>query len=111
MSNTLAMSPCFMPAFPMAIVHTLSSYLFADLSNIRVLRLLHDSMAKGIHLAYQLLDSTVSLAFRSWTEVNETYPKLVAKIQVYMSNKTHNLNYFSLLQKSGSYKICLTLWQ
>ena len=29
---------------------------------------------------------------------------LVTKIQVYMSNNTHNSNYFSLLQKSGSYK-------
>ena len=37
-------------------------------------------------------------------ETNQTYPKLVAKIQVYMSNKTHNSNYFSLLRKSGSYK-------
>ena len=34
-------------------------------------------------LAHQLLDSTVSLAFRAWTEVNETnrtYPNLEAKI-------------------------------
>ena len=37
-------------------------------------------------------------------ETNQTYPKLVAKIQVYMSNKTQNSNYFSLLRKSGSYK-------
>ena len=53
-------------------------------------------------LAYQLLDSTVSQASHSWTVVNETnrtYPKLVAKIQVYMSNKTPNSNYFPLLRK------------
>ena len=31
-------------------------------------------------------------------ETNRTYPKLVAKIQVYMSNKTQNSNYFSLLR-------------
>ena len=37
-------------------------------------------------------------------ETNRTYPNLVAKIQVYMSNKTQNSNYFSLLRKSGSYK-------
>ena len=42
---------------------------------------------------------------------NQTYPNLVAKIQAYMSNKTQNSNYFSLLPKLGSYKICLTLWQ
>ena len=38
------------------------------------------------------------------SETNQTYPNLVAKIQVYMSNKTQNSNYFSLLRKSGSYK-------
>ena len=37
-------------------------------------------------------------------ETNQTYPNLVTKIQVYMSNKTQNSNYFSLLRKSGSYK-------
>ena len=37
-------------------------------------------------------------------ETSKTYPNLVAKIQVYMSNKTQNSNYFSLLRKSGSYK-------
>ena len=41
-------------------------------------------------------------------ETNRTYPKLVAKIQVYMSNKTQNSNSVSLLRKSGSYKKCLT---
>ena len=58
-------------------------------------------------LAYQLMDSTVPYASRPWTVVNETnrtYPNLVAKIQVYISNKTQNSNYFSLLRKSGSYK-------
>ena len=57
--------------------------------------------------AYQFLDSTVQQASRSLAVVNETnrtYPNLVAKIQVYMSNKTQNSNYFSLLRKSGSYK-------
>ena len=75
---------------------------------------------KKFILAYQLLDSTVSYASCSWTVLNETnraYPKLIAKIQVYMSNKTQNSNYFSLLRKLGSYKnmlnieICLTQWQ
>ena len=37
-------------------------------------------------------------------ETNRTFPNLVAKIQVYMSNKTQNSDYFSLLRKSGSYK-------
>ena len=37
-------------------------------------------------------------------ENNRAYPNLVAKIQVYMSNKTQNSNDFSLLRKSGSYK-------
>ena len=37
-------------------------------------------------------------------ETNRTNPNLVAKIQVYMSNKTQNSNYFSFLRKSGSYK-------
>ena len=48
---------------------------------------------KKFILAYQLLDSTVVYASRSWTVVNETnrtYPNLVAKIQVYMSNKAQN---------------------
>ena len=42
---------------------------------------------KKFILAYQVLDSTVSLASRSWTVVNETnqtYPNLVATLQVYM---------------------------
>ena len=34
----------------------------------------------------------------------QTYSNLVAKIQVYMSNKTKNSNYFSLLRNSASYK-------
>ena len=42
-------------------------------------------------------------------ETNRTYPKLVAKIQVYMSNKTKNSNYFSLLRKSGLYQNMLNL--
>ena len=49
-----------------------------------------------------------------WTVVNETnqtYPKLVAKIQVYLSNKTQNLNFFSLLRKSGSYKNMLNFME
>ena len=61
---------------------------------------------KEFILAYQLLNSTVSSASRLWTVVNETnqtYPNLVAKIQVYMSNKTQNSIYFSLLRKSESY--------
>ena len=37
-------------------------------------------------------------------ETKRTYPNLVAKIQVYVSNKTQNSNYFSLLRKSGSHK-------
>ena len=37
-------------------------------------------------------------------ETNRTYPNLVAKIQVCMSNTTKNSNYFSLLRKSGSYE-------
>ena len=37
-------------------------------------------------------------------DTNRTYPNVVAKIQVYMSNKTKNANYFALLRKSGSYK-------
>ena len=45
--------PCnvsfFIPAFLMAILHILSSFVFVDLSNIRVVRLFHDSTAKGIH--------------------------------------------------------------
>ena len=55
---------------------------------------------KEFILAYQLLDSTVSLASRSWTVVSRTYqtdPNLVDKIQVYMSNKTQNSNYYSFL--------------
>ena len=62
---------------------------------------------KKFILAHQLLDGTVSLASRSCTVVNETnrtYPNLVAKIQVYTSNKTQNSIYFSLFRKSGSYK-------
>ena len=58
---------------------------------------------KKFILAYQLLDSTVSLASCSLTVVNETnqtYPNLVATLQVYMSDKTQNSNYFSFLQKS-----------
>ena len=57
-----------------------------------------------IIIAYQLLGSTVLLTSRSWTGVNktnQTYQNFVAKIQVYMSNKTQIL---SLLGKSGSYK-------
>ena len=37
-------------------------------------------------------------------ETNRTCPNLVAKIQVYMLNKTPNSSDFSLLRKSGSYK-------
>ena len=37
-------------------------------------------------------------------ETNRTYPNLVDKIQMYMSNQTQNSNYFSLLQNLGSYK-------
>ena len=37
-------------------------------------------------------------------ETNRTYSKLVAKIQVCMSNKTQSSTYVSLLRKSGSYK-------
>ena len=37
-------------------------------------------------------------------ETNRTNPNLVAKIQVSISNKTQNSNYFSFLRKSGSYK-------
>ena len=60
--NTLAVSSFGIPAFLMAILHILSSFFFVDLSNIRVLRLFHDSTAiqNKFILAYQLLDSTVS---------------------------------------------------
>ena len=37
-------------------------------------------------------------------ETKRTYPDEVANIQMYMSNKTQNSNYFSLLRKWGSYK-------
>ena len=47
--NTLGMSSCFIPAFLMAILHILSSFFFVDLSDIRVLRLFHDSTAKEIN--------------------------------------------------------------
>ena len=56
---------------------------------------------KKFILAYQLLEITGSYASRSWTVVNETnrtYPNLVAKIQVYMSQK------IIIFRKSGSYK-------
>ena len=43
------MSSCFIPAFQKAILHILSSFFFVELSNIRVLRLFHDSTAKEIH--------------------------------------------------------------
>ena len=45
----LAKSSCFIPVFLMAILHILSSFFFVDLSNVRVLRLFHDSTAKEIH--------------------------------------------------------------
>ena len=47
--NNIAMSSCFIPAVLMAILHILSSFAFVELSNIRVLRLFHDSTAKEIH--------------------------------------------------------------
>ena len=59
---------------------------------------------KKFILAYQLLDRTVSYAFRSWTVVNETnrtYRNLVAKIQVNMSNKTQNSKLFFIISKIG----------
>ena len=37
-------------------------------------------------------------------KTNLTSPNSVAKIQVYMLNKTQNSNYFSFLRNSGSYK-------
>ena len=37
-------------------------------------------------------------------ETNRSYPNLVAKIQVFMSNTSQNSNYLSLLRKSGPYK-------
>ena len=58
-------------------------------------------------LEYQILDSTASLASLSWTVENKTYrtyKNFIAKIEVCMSNKTQNKNYFSLLQKSESYR-------
>ena len=91
--NTFAMSFCFIPAFLMAILHILSSFLFVDLSNIHVLRLFHDSTAKEIHSCISTPGQYCVGSFRSWTKVNETnrtYPKWVAKIQVYMSKKTQN---------------------
>ena len=100
------MSSYFIPAFLMAILHILSSFFFVDLSNIRVLGYFMTQQQKKFILAYQLLGNTVSETSRLWTVVNETnrtYPNSVAKIQVYMSNKTQNSNYFSLLRKLGSY--------
>ena len=47
--NTLAMASCFIQAFLMAILHILSSFFSVDLSNIRILRLFHDSTAKEMH--------------------------------------------------------------
>ena len=44
----------------MTILHILPSFFFVDLSNIRVLRLFHDSTEKKFILTYQLLDSTLS---------------------------------------------------
>ena len=94
----------------MAILHILSSFFFVDLSNIHDLRLFYDSKAKEIHSCISTPGQyCVIFASRSWTVVNETNqtdPKLVAKIQVYMSNKTQtqSSNYFSLLRKSGWYK-------
>ena len=87
----------------------LSLFFFVDLSNIRILRLFHDSTAKEIHSCISTPGQYCVVNFLFMVvilvnETNRTYPNLVAKIQVYMSNKTQNSNYFSLLQKSGSYK-------
>ena len=70
-----------------------SSFFFADLSNIRVLRLFNDLTAKEIHSCISTPGQYCVVSFCSWTvanETNRTYPNLVAKIQVYMSNKTQN---------------------
>ena len=68
--NTLAMSSCFIPAFLMAILHILSSFFFADLSNIRVLRLFHDSTAEEIHsrISTPGQDCVVSFPFMDSSE-------------------------------------------
>ena len=58
-------------------------------------------------LAYQLMDSTVSQASRSWSVVHETnrnYPSLVAKIKIYMSNKTQNEIIFHDFENRGHIK-------
>ena len=90
----------------MAILHILSSFFFVFIRH-SVLRLFHDSTAKEIHSCISTpgQDCVVSFLFMDSSEqINRTYPNLVAKIQVYMSNKTQNSNNFSLLQKSGLYK-------
>ena len=74
----------------MAILHILSPFFFVDLSNIQILRLFHDSTAKDIHSCISTpgQDCVVSFPFMDSSETNQTYPYLVAKIQVYMPNKT-----------------------
>ena len=44
-------------------------------------------------------------------ETNQTYLNLVVKIQVYISNKTQNSNYFYYFKNRDRIKKCLTLWQ
>ena len=97
----------FIPAFLMAILHIQSTFVFVDLSNIRVLRLFHDSTAKEIRSCISTSGQYCVVNFSFIDRVNETnrtYQNLVAIIQVYMSNKTQTSNCFSLLRKSGSYK-------
>ena len=111
--HTFAMSPCFIPAFLTAILHVLSSFFFTDSSNIHVLRLFHNSTAKEIHSCISTPGQycVVSFPSRSCARVNETnwtYPKLLARIQVYMSNKTQN-HFFPYFENRDRIKICLTL--
>ena len=108
------MSSSFIPAFLMAILHILSSFSFVDLSNIRVLRLFHDSTAKEIHSCISTPGQycVVSFPFMDSSKWNKSnLYNLVAKIQVYMSNKTQTQIIFHYFENRDHIKICLTLWQ
>ena len=91
----------------MAILHILSSFISVDLSNIRALRLIHDSTSKEIHSCISTPGQYCVISFPfmdSSNKTNRTYPNWVAEIQVYMTNKTQDIDCFSLIRKSGSYK-------
>ena len=92
--------------------HSVHFRLCRFIQHTRFKAVFHDSTAKEIRSCISTSGQYCVVNFPFIDRVNETnrtYPKLVAMIQVYMSNKTQHSNYFHYFENLDRIKICLTL--